>query len=123
MIAFEIPYPRDKKRFLRTYSLNSYYAGKHWAQRKKEMDAWHWMVKAAVGKAGIRRQVFQQPVEVNFYWDDGLDVDNHAVLGKAAVDALKGVLLADDNPKHFVRVTHNFWHGGCIRVELTEVAP
>ena len=123
MIAFEIPYPREKSRFLRTYSLNSYYAGKHWAQRKKEMDAWHWMVKAAVRKAKVGHEVFRQPVEVAFFWDDGLDVDNHAVLGKATVDALKGVLLSDDTPKHFVRVSHNFWHGGCIRVEIREVSP
>ena len=120
MTAIEIPYPPEKSGFLRTYSLNSYYAGKHWAQRKKEVDAWHWMVKAAVQKAGVRRELFQRPVEIAFYWDDGLDVDNHAVLGKAAVDALKGVLLEDDTPRHFVRVSHSFWRGGCIRVEIRE---
>lgn len=120
-IAFEIPYPRDKAKFLRTYSLNSYYAGKHWSQRKREMDAWHWTVKSALNRAGIRREILGEPVAIAFFWDDGLDIDNHAILGKAAVDALKGSLLANDGPKYFRRVTHDFWRGGCIRVEIAEV--
>ena len=58
------------------------------------------------------------PVEVRFYWDDGLDCDNHAVVGKAVVDAMKSYILPDDNRRWFKKVSHEFWDGGKIRVEV-----
>lgn len=57
-------------------------------------------------------------MEVRFSWDDGLDIDNHAAIGKMIVDALKGYLLVDDNPNWFRRVSHEFWSGGAIRVDI-----
>ena len=58
---------------------------------------------------------------MRFYWNDNLDIDNHAALGKAFVDAMKGYLLPDDNPRWFRRVTHSFWRGDAIRVEVEEI--
>ena len=121
MISFEIPYPPTKKgrsAFCRRYGLNAYYAGKHWAQRKKDADELHALTIACLKKARVRRKLVESPVEIRFLWDDGLDVDNHAALGKAAVDAMKGYILPDDNRRWFQRVIHEFWDGGCIRVEV-----
>lgn len=122
-IAFEIPYPPTKKgkaAWNKRFGLNAYYSGKHFAQRKKDAEVLHELALLAMFRAGARPGMVSGPVEVRFYWDDGLDVDNHAVLGKAFVDAMKGYLLPDDNRRWFRRVSHEFWDGGCIRVEVEE---
>ena len=121
MIVFDIPYPPTKKgksAFCRRFGLNAYYSGKHWAQRKKDADELHAMTAACMKKARVRRRMVEAPVEIRFLWDDGLDVDNHAALGKAIVDAMKGYILPDDNRRWFPKVTHELWNGGCIRVEV-----
>ena len=123
-IRFDIPYPPTKKGkslFCRRFGLNAYYSGKHWAQRKKDADELHALTLAAMRRARVRKKLASGPVQVRFFWDDGLDVDNHAALGKAMVDAMKGYILPDDNRRWFLRVIHEFWDGGSIRVEVTEL--
>ena len=123
-IRFDIPYPptkRGKSAFCRRFGLNAYYSGKHWAQRKKDADELHALTLAAMRRARVRKKLASGPVQVRFFWDDGLDVDNHAALGKAMVDAMKGYILPDDNRRWFLRVIHEFWDGGSIRVEVTEL--
>lgn len=124
MIAFDIPYPPTKKgkaAWNKRYGLNAYYAGKHWSQRKKDAEELHTMTLLSMRKARIRRQMVRGPVEVRFYWNDGLDIDNHAALGKAFVDAMKGYILPDDNRQWFRRVVHDFWDGDTIHVEVREL--
>lgn len=121
MIAFTIPYPATKAgktAFCRRFGLNAYYAGKHWAQRKKDADELHTMTHLALYQSKVPKKLLEWPVEVRFYHDDGLDIDNHAVIGKAVVDALKGYLLPDDNRRWVRKVSHEFWPGGAIRVEI-----
>lgn len=121
MLIFTIPYPatkRGKAEWNRRFGLNAYYAGKHWAQRKKDAEELHQIAILAMRHAGIRKQLTDKPVEVHFYWDDRLDIDNHSAMGKAFVDAMKGYILPDDNREWLRRVTHDFWDGGCIRVEV-----
>lgn len=122
-VSFEIPYPPTKKgksAWNRRYGLNAYYAGKHWSQRKKDAEELHSLAIWCMKRAGIRRGLVKGPVEVRFYWNDNLDVDNHAALGKAFVDAMKGCLLPDDNRQWFRRVSHEFWDGDTIRVEVRD---
>ena len=121
MIQFTIPYPRDRKRFTREYGLNAYYAGVHWSVRKKRAEAWHWKVRAALQQAKIPKKLFKKPVEISFFWDDRMDIANHAFIAKCTVAALKGYLLEDDDRRHFAAVTHEFWDGGCIGVLIKEV--
>lgn len=121
MTAFQLPYPAEKKAksaFCRQLGLNAYYGGKHWAQRKKDADYLHALTRAALQKAGIPKQLVTGPVEVRFFWDDGLDIDNHAVIAKAVVDACKGWILPDDSPRWVRKVSHQFWPGAAIRVEI-----
>lgn len=121
MIVFDIPYPASKAgkaAFCRRYGLNAYYAGKHWAQRKEDAEELHALTVLCMKQARVRRRMVPGPVKVSFMWDDGLDVDNHAALGKAIVDAMKGYILPDDNHRWFRKVTHELWDGGCIRVEV-----
>lgn len=121
MIRFEIQYPQGKKgksSWNRRFGLNAYYAGKSWPERKRDAEELHMIARAAMHRAGIKPGVISSPAQVRFYWADGLDIDNHAVLGKAIVDAMKGYLLADDGPKYVRKVSHEFWDGDCIRVEV-----
>lgn len=121
MIRFEIQYPQGKNgksSWNRRFGLNAYYAGKSWPERKRDAEELHMIARAAMHRAGIRPGVISSPAQVRFYWADGLDIDNHAVLGKAIVDAMKGYILADDGPKYVRKVSHEFWDGDCIRVEV-----
>jgi hypothetical protein len=123
MIKFTIPYPPTKKGksiFCKRFGLNAYYAGKHWSARKRDAEELHWMTRSAMRRAGIRQRMLQRPVEITFRWDDRLDIDNHAVLGKAIVDGMKGYILQDDNRRYVRRVCHEFWDGGEIQVEVRE---
>lgn len=121
MISFTIPYPagaKAKSVFCRQFGLNAYYGGKHWAQRKKDAEYIHTLTRLALRRAWISPGLLDYPVEVRFYWDDGLDIDNHAAIGKMVVDALKGYLLTDDNHRWFRRISHEYWRGEAIRVEI-----
>ena len=121
-MTFEIPYPPTKKgksAWNRRFSLNAYYAGKPWPVRKRDAEELHTLTRACLRKA--RGKAPDGPVEVIFRWNDGLDIDNHAVIGKAVVDALKGAVIQDDNRHYFHRVVHEFWDGGCIQVEVRGV--
>lgn len=123
MIRFTIPYPPTKKgkaAFCKRFGLNAYYAGKHWTQRKRDADELHMLARAAMNRAHVKKQPFKNPVEIRFYWDDGLDADNHAVIGKAIVDAMKGALIENDDRRFVAKVSHEFWDGGEILVEVRE---
>lgn len=123
MIRFDIPYPPTKKgksAFCKQFGLNAYYSGKHWQARKRDAEQLHTMAILAMKQAGIRRRMVDGPVEVRFLWNDGMDIDNHAVIGKAVVDAMKGYILPDDNRRWVKKVSHAFWEGDSIRVEIAE---
>lgn len=78
------------------------------------------LARTAMNRAHIKRKIADKPVEIRFFWDDGLDVDNHAVLGKAIVDAMKKTLIENDDRRYVSKVSHAFWDGGEILVEVRE---
>ena len=123
--VFRIEYPNTpagKKDWNKRFSDNAYYAGKHWAMRKKDADYWHDMVRACMDRQGVRRKPFEKPVEIILCWNDRLDVDNHSIMGKMIVDAMKGRLIQQDSRKWVKSVTHEFHDkGDYIRVEVREV--
>lgn len=123
-MTFTIQYPVGKKaksNFCRRFWLNAYYAGKPWQVRKRDANELHLMTISAMRREKIPKKLFERPVEVKFYWDDGLDVDNHAIIGKCVVDTMKGYILHDDRRKWLKGVSHEMWDGGCIRVEVLEL--
>lgn len=125
-VSFTIPYPgkprgNGKSLWLRNYSLNSIYAGVHWTKRQKHTEEFHWLVKAALMESNIPLRKFEHPVMITFRWNDGLDIDNHAYMGKLIVDTLKGDLLYDDDKRYYVRCVHEFHGGEGIRVIIEEV--
>lgn len=122
--SFRIPYPptpAGKKQWTKYYGMNAYYAGKHWAQRKKDADFWHGLTRHCMDAAKLRRKPFEKPVIVTFWWNDRLDIDNHAIMGKMIVDAMKGRLIEDDTRRYLKGVSHLFHDEDCIRVVVEEV--
>lgn len=120
-VAFSIPYPTGKKQraaFFKRYGLNAYYAGKHWAQRKADAEEWHAVVRNELRRQGIPAKMFDGDVTITFRWNDRLDIDNHAMMGKFIVDALKGYLIRDDDRRYVRCVIHGFYSGDCIEVEV-----
>lgn len=124
-ITFKIPYPSTQagmKQWAKEYGTNAYYAGKHWSKRKKDAEYWHWLVRSEIKKQEVPVKLCKHPVYVSFSWNDRLDVDNHTIMGKFIVDALKGVLIVDDDRKHLVGVQHVFHEENYVLVEIEEVS-
>ena len=123
-VCFAIPYPETKRGKLdwnRRFGLNAYWAGKHYRERARDAKYIHMLTREALKRNGVKPVPFAGPVEVRFRWDDRLDIDNHAALGKMILDSLKKCVVVDDNPKWVRRVTHEFWDGGQIGVEVKPV--
>lgn len=122
--SFTIEYPKsaaERKRWNKQFGLNAIYAGKHWSQRNSDKEFWHNMVKAAMARAEVPKKMFERPVRVTMWWNDGLDVDNHAYMGKMLVDSMTGWLLQNDNRRYVKAVTHEFHDKDYILVEIAEV--
>ena len=122
--SFRIYYPKSKaelKRWTKEYGMNAYYAGKHWAVRKKDAEYWHLLTRSAMNKQEVRLRPFEKPVEISFLWNDRLDIDNHAVMGKMIVDGMKGRLINDDNRRWVKCVCHYFHDEDYILVQIREV--
>lgn len=121
---FEIPYPEnpaERRKWAKEYGMNAYYAGKHWTRRKKDADYWHAITVAAMNRCGVPSAPLKGPVAVSFLWNDRLDIDNHAVMGKMIVDAMKGRILQDDSRKWVQGIEHRFHDGDCIVVEVETI--
>ena len=125
IIELRIPYPRTaagRREWSRRFGLNAYYSGKHWAQRKSDAEYWHGLVAAELRRQRLRARPFAVPVVVSFWWNDRLDIDNHAAMGKMIVDALKGKLIADDDRRHVVGLEHWFHERDEIVVKIVPIS-
>lgn len=127
-LTFDIEYPdtkSGKSAWNKQYSLNAYYAGKHWSVRKKDADFWHLLVQAALCKARQKNPITMAtvPVALTFKFNDGLDCSNHAAMAKMIEDALKGVVIQDDSPKYVKRISMEFQEKPCITVEVQQWTP
>lgn len=122
--SFRIYYPKSKaeaKRWNSQYGMNAYYGGKHWSERKKDAEFWHLLTRSAMNKQEVRRKPFEKPVEISFLWNDKLDLDNHAVMGKMIVDGMKGRLINDDSRTWLKGIYHGFHDEDYILVQIREV--
>ena len=121
---FRIDYPQNdamRKRWAKEYGMNAYYAGKHWSRRKHDAEYWHWLVRGCMDACNVRRVPFKRPVVITFRWNDRLDIDNHAVMGKMIVDAMKGRVIEDDSRRWLKGVCHYFHDADYIDVEIREI--
>jgi Holliday junction resolvase RusA-like endonuclease len=123
-MKFTIPYPENKTEqtaWNKNYGMNAIYSGKHWTKRNADKEFWHDLVQTYLKQQKVARKLFERQVQIIFRWNDNLDIDNHAYLGKLIADGLKGYLLADDNRKHYIRLIHEFHDKNYVEVEITEV--
>lgn len=119
-IIFEIPYPDKKTQWTKPYSMNAIYAGKHWAERAKDKEYWYYLTAGALNRAKIERKLMRGPASITFFWNDGLDLDNHAYIAKMITDSLKGILIRDDGRRFYQQMTFRFWDENRIKVEIEE---
>lgn len=123
--AFTIDYPPTKAgrtAWNRTYGLNAYYAGKHWAQRKKDAEYWHILTHAAIRRADHTPPMFDSPVMIEMWFNDNLDCSNHAAMFKMIEDGMKGLIIPDDSRKYVHGAAMYFHDEPCILVRVRCVA-
>ncbi len=115
--SFSIGYPTPKTIWTKRFSLNAYYAGKHWSKRRQDAEYWHLLTQSASNKI----KVVNNPVILTFYFNDGLDISNHAAMAKMIEDGLKGRIIPDDNRKWVKGHEYYFHDKDYILVEIREV--
>lgn len=123
-VKFTLPYPptkRGKAAWNKRFSLNAYWAGKHYRQRAQDARDIHSLTILALRQGRVKKEPFRGPVRIVYEWDDNCDCSNHAALGKMIEDALKGWVIQDDSRRWVKEVTHKFWDCHAIRVTVEEV--
>ena len=118
---FRIDYPTTKAgrtAWNRQYGLNAYYAGKHWAQRKKDAEYWHMLTRQAIRRVSEKPVTFDKPVVIEMYFNDNLDCSNHAAVVKMIEDGMKGILITDDTRRYVRGIVMGFHDEACILVRV-----
>ena len=122
--SFVIPYPKseaERKQWNRLYGFNAYYAGKHWTRRSEDANMWHSLVAYEMERQQVRKTPMERAVILRFYWNDRLDLSNHAVMAKMIEDAMKGRVIRDDSRKWVCGIEHYFHDEPYIRVVISEI--
>lgn len=122
-ILLTIPYPASpsgKKTWNKRFGFNAYYSGKHWKQRSEDAEYWHMLVAKELARQYKRVKPFEEPVVIRFFWNDRLDLSNHAMMAKMIEDALKGKVIVDDSRKYVKGISHAFHDKDSIVVVVEE---
>ena len=122
--VFFIPYPKSpsgRKAWNKAYGFNKIYAGCHWSIRKQDAQYWHMLTTSAMNAARCRRKPFEKPVMIRFFWNDRLDLSNHAYMAKLIEDAMKGRIITDDSRRWVQGIAHRFHEEDNIKVVVEEV--
>lgn len=114
-IEFVLPIKVDSK-----LSLNSVYSSKHWSARKRQAEQIHNIVKMELLIRRIPKNLFKNPLRIDFYWNSLLDLDNHGYLTKLIIDGLKGYLIRDDSKKYIIEIHHAYWLGKGVKIRIFE---
>ena len=87
----------------KTISLNSLYAGKHWTYRKRIKDEYKKIVEEEL--AGYDHHS-AEGMSIVIRYNTRADVDNLVLVSKFTADTLvANGWIADDNPKHYNKLT------------------
>lgn len=113
-------FAKTKPLFCKRFGLNAYYSQTLWQKRKIDADFIHKIIKNKVKKHWESKGYIGKPVEISMYWDDRMDIDNHVMIGKMIVDALRGTVIEDDNRKNVKSIHHEFWDKDCIGIIVSK---
>ena len=101
--------------------MNAYWAGKHWSKRKDDARFWHSMVQAELYQMHVSKEPTRKPVRISFWWNDGLDLNNHSAISKMVIDSMVNWVIEDDSRPYHVE-EHHYWHDqDYILVEVDEI--
>lgn len=110
-IEFVLPLKVDSK-----LSLNSIYSGKKWYTRQNQAHKIHELVRNELINQRVPKKLFEKPVEIEFYWNSLLDLDNHGYIAKLIIDGLKGYLIYNDSKKYVREIYHAYWLGKGVKI-------
>ena len=80
-------------------SLNEYYAGRHFAIRKKQGDAYKKIIKEKVSEYDA---YYAERFELHIFYNSRFDCDNSILCAKFTADSLVDMgVVEDDSPKYF----------------------
>ncbi|GAC1372636.1 MAG: hypothetical protein NVS3B25_07300 [Hymenobacter sp.] len=101
--VYEAAGPVKTARYTFTYSgavvsHNKTFAGMHWSKRKALTDKWHGIFRGLLHAAGVGQI---ERFRLHLRYNSRHDVDNLVLTCKWAVDAMKGVYVAEDSKKHY----------------------
>lgn len=98
------------------YSLNARY---FWAnQHKLKQEVMAHTVRA-IKRAKLEAVRFVEPVTIEINYNTGLDIDNHGLVSKAIIDALKTKKIIKDDSKRYVKsLIQNVYNGNGIEVVI-----
>lgn len=113
-VTITLPYPSQPGQ----YGMNKYYAGKHWSVRDKDAKYWHELVEY---ETPWNCEPLRSPVKITYYWNDRLDLSNHAMMAKFIEDGIKGRIIQDDSRKHVIEIVHKFHNEKVIKIEVEEM--
>ena len=116
MVEFVLPLKITSK-----LSLNKVYSGLHWSKRQKEAKQIHEIMRLELLKQKVPRKMFDKPVNIEFYWNSLLDLDNHGYITKLIIDGLKGYLIYDDTKKYVQEIHHAYWLGNGVKIKIEEI--
>lgn len=100
--------------------MNAIYAGKHWRKRSADVKYWHTMATKYIDNCAKKHRKFDKPVSITYYWNDRMDLDNHAYMAKLITDSLVGILLEDDTRRYVKSITHSWHDENCIAIVIEE---
>ena len=87
----------------KTISLNSLYAGKHWTFRKRIKDEYKKIVEEELARYDHH---IAESMSIHIRYNTRADVDNLVLVSKFTADTLvANGWIADDNPKHYNKLT------------------
>ena len=90
----------------KTISLNALYAGKHWTFRKKIKDEYKKIVETELARYDHH---IAKSMSIHIRYNTRADVDNLVLVSKFTADTLvANEWIADDNPKHYHKLTITF---------------
>ena len=90
----------------KTISLNALYAGKHWTFRKRIKDEYKKIVEEELARYDHH---IAESMSIHIRYNTRADVDNLVLVSKFTADTLvANGWIADDNPKHYHKLTITF---------------